>query len=510
MSTTTLPGANPVIELHPSDNVWVAKQALTAGTAIGDFTVREDVPAGHKVACRAIPQGDPVRKHATTIGFAAVDIAPGSYIHTHNLEFREFERDFAPCSDVREIPILPPAARRTFQGIVRADGRVATRNYIGVLSSVNCSATVAKMIERHFEAIVPETYPNVDGVVAFTHGSGCGMGAGNALEMLRRVMAGYVRHPNIAGVLLVGLGCERNQIAGFLESEGLATSSDLRFLNIQDTGGTRETAAAGIAIVEEMLERANRVRREPVDVGHIKLGLQCGGSDGYSAISANPALGVASDLLVANGGTSILSETPEVYGVEHLLTRRAETPEVADKLLALIEWWKAYSKGESNQMTNNPPPGNQAGGLASIFEKSLGSAMKGGTAPIRDVYQFAQPIDRAGLVFMDSPGFDPIAVTGQIASGANIICFTTGRGSAFGSKPAPCLKLATTSALYARMTDDMDINCGQVIDGTLSLTEMGEAIFEEIIAVASGKPSKSEAMDYGGNEFVPWIMGAAT
>jgi altronate hydrolase len=510
MTMTITAPRSPVLRLHDDDNVLVAKVDLAAGDAIDGIIVGGDIPAGHKLAARLITMGEPIRKHSTTIGFAARDIAAGAHVHTHNLEFREFARDYAPCSDLRPIATLPPAQRRTFMGHVRPDGRVATRNYIAILSSVNCSATTAKAIERHFETIVPTQYPNVDGVIAFTHGSGCGMGAGQSLGTLRRIMAGYARHANVAGVLMVGLGCERNQIDGLMEQEGLTASDNLQVLNIQDSGGSQRTVAAGIKAIEGMLERANRSVRQPVDAGHIVLGLQCGGSDGYSAISANPALGIASDLLVAQGGVAILSETPEIYGVEHLLTRRAATPAVAQDILDLIEWWKAYSAGESNQMTNNPPPGNQAGGLASIFEKSLGSAMKGGTSPVNGVYRYGHPIDRRGLVFMDSPGFDPMSVTGQIASGANMIAFTTGRGSVFGAKPAPSIKLSTTTSLYQRMGDDIDVNCGEVLDGTMTLEEMGERIFAELLDVASGKPSRSEANGFGGNEFVPWVTGAAT
>lgn len=501
---------SPVLLLHEGDDVLIAKADVSAGSAIGGLIAQGDVPAGHKLAARAIPAGAPIRKHSTVIGFAARPIAAGEHVHTHNLEFREFARDYAPCSDLRPVAPVPTEARRKFLGHVRDDGRVGTRNYVAILSSVNCSATTAKAIERHFERLVPANYPNVDGVIAFTHGSGCGMGAGQSLATLRRVMAGYAQNPNVAGVLMLGLGCERNQIDGLLEQEGLVAGDDLHVLNIQDNGGSQQTVARGIAAVEGMLERANRSVRQPADAGHIVLGLQCGGSDGYSAISANPALGVASDLLVAQGGVAILSETPEIYGVEHLLTRRAASPEVADDILKLIEWWKGYSAGESNQMTNNPPPGNQAGGLASIFEKSLGSAMKGGTSPLNAVYRYAQPIDRRGLVFMDSPGFDPMSVTGQIASGATMIAFTTGRGSVFGAKPAPSIKLSTTTALYERMGDDIDVNCGAVLDGTATLEEMGERIFSELLAVASGKPSRSEAHGFGGNEFVPWVTGAAT
>jgi altronate hydrolase len=428
-------------------------------------------------------------------------------VHTHNLEFSSFERDTAIGVDAHPTAFVETPA--TFQGIVRADGRVATRNYLGILTSVNCSATVARAIADHFRRdIHPEAlaaFPNVDGVVALTHGAGCATDSeGEPLQVLRRTLAGYARHPNFAALLMVGLGCETNQIAGI----GLADGPRLHSYNIQDAGGTAKAVARGIALINEMLPEANRTQRQPVSASHLCVGLQCGGSDGYSGISANPALGAAVDLLVRHGGTAILSETPEIYGGEHLLTRRAVSPAVAGKLLARLRWWEDHCARNHAEMDNNPSAGNKAGGLTTILEKSLGAIAKSGTTNLVDVCEYAEPVTAHGLVFMDTPGYDPVSATGQVAGGANLICFTTGRGSAYGCAPSPSLKLSTNTALWLRQQDDIDINCGSVVDGTATITELGEAIFQQMLATASGELTKSERHGYGQNEFVPWQFGA--
>jgi altronate hydrolase len=504
----------PFILLHPNDDVLIARSQLVGGTTAGTVVVKGLIPPGHKVATRAIAAGEPVRRYNQIIGFATKPIAPGEHVHTHNLDMGAeggaFERDYAFGADVK-----PEAPRReaTFMGIKRADGRVATRNYIGILSSVNCSATAARAIADHFsrqnhpEALA--AYPNVDGVVALTHGTGCGMDSeGLGMQILERTLAGYATHPNFAGVLVVGLGCEANQINVWLAHSSLREGKMLKVFNIQDTGGTRKTVEKGIALVEEMLPAANDVKREPCSAAHITIGLQCGGSDGYSGISANPALGAAVDLLVAHGGTAILSETPEIYGAEHLLTRRAVKREVGEKLIERLRWWEHYTKTNDGEMNNNPSPGNKAGGLTTILEKSLGAVAKGGTTNLQAVYEYAEAVKAHGFVYMDTPGYDPVSATGQVAGGANLICFTTGRGSAYGCAPSPSLKLATNTALWQRQEEDMDINCGEIIDGQASIQEMGQRIFELVLATASGTPTKSEKHGYGQNEFVPWQVGA--
>lgn len=501
----------PFIRLHPDDNVAVARSAVPAGTPIGagDVVTRSDVPAGHKVAIREVRAGEPFLKYNVVIGFAAADIAPGTWVHSHNIAFREFAREYAHGRDFRPVDMVPEAERATFQGIVRPDGRVATRNYIGVVSTVNCSATVAKRVADWFTAERLAAFPNIDGVVALTHGLGCAMEmTGEPMAILRRTLGGYIRHPNMAAAVVVGLGCERNPITELFADERLAEGPLLRALVMQESGGTRKSIEAGIAAVREMLPEVDRVIRQPVPASHIVVGLQCGGSDGFSSITANPALGAAVDILARHGGTGILSETAEIYGVEHILTQRAASPEIGEQLIERIRWWKEeYSVGRDTQINGRVTQGNAAGGLANILEKSLGSSMKGGTGPLMAVYRYAEPVRASGLVFMDTPSFDPISVTGQVAGGANLIAFTTGRGSCFGSVPAPTVKLATNTPMFHRLEDDMDINCGTILDGSESIDSMGRKIFEHFLRVASGEKTKSETLGVGDNEFVPWQAG---
>jgi len=503
--------AAPAIRLHANDNVLVARTDLAQGTVLTaeKLSCLNRIPAGHKVAACAIGKGEPVLKYNTIIGFASTDIAPGTLLHRLNMEFREFDRDYAYARDYQPVDMVPAPERARFSGIVREDGRVATRNYIGIVSTVNCSATVSHRIAEWFTPERLAGFPNIDGVAAFTHSSGCGMElSGEPMDLLRRTLAGYIRHPNMAAVLVVGLGCERNQINTLFESEKLSSGTKLRSFVMQDTGGTRQTVEAGVAAIKELLPEANRVVRVLVPASHIIVGLQCGGSDSFSSITANPALGAAMDILVRHGGTAVLSETPEIYGVEHTLTRRAVTREVGEKLIERIRWWKdVYALGRDVQINGVVSPGNQAGGLANILEKSLGSAMKGGTGPLMEVYKYAELVKQKGFVFMDTPGYDPVSATGQIAGGANVVCFTTGRGSAFGCKPAPSIKLATNTPMYRKLEEDMDINCGQILDGTASMDEMGEQIFQLILRTASGEKTKSELLGLGDHEFVPWQIG---
>lgn len=506
-------GDPAVIRLNPLDNVLIARQALPQGLRLDAeaITVRQPIPSGHKLATERVEQGQPLRRYGQIIGFASQAIDAGDHVHVHNVQMGDFARDYAFGVDTR----TQPGSTAQFQGIVRADGRVATRNYIGILTSVNCSATVACAVADHFRRdIHPEVladYPNIDGVVALTHGAGCAVDpSGEALGLLRRTLAGYAVHPNFAAVLIIGLGCETNQIESLLETQGLQASAQLRAFTIQGIGGTSKTIAAGIAQVKTLLAEANQVRRQPVSARHLVVGLQCGGSDGYSGITANPALGNAVDRLVAAGGTAILSETPEIYGAEHLLTRRAVSREVGEKLVARIRWWEDYCQRMNAELNNNPSAGNKAGGLTTILEKSLGAVAKAGSSNLVDVYQYAEAVRAQGLVFMDTPGYDPVSATGQVAGGANLIAFTTGRGSAYGCAPAPSIKLATNNRVFEHQQEDMDVNCGGIADGSTSIEERGAFIFEQMLRIASGARSKSEQHGYGQNEFVPWQIGAVT
>jgi len=501
----------PVIRLHPGDSVVIARATLLPGATVADGVLtQERIPAGHKVAVRAIAVGEPVRRYGQIIGFASSAIAPGQHVHVQNCEMGDFAKDYGYSVDAKPTDYANTPAM--FDGIRRPDGRVATRNYIGILTSVNCSAHVAGLVADMFRRN-PFTgddpladYPNVDGVVALTHKTGCGMTEAEPLRVLRRTLAGYARHANFSHVVVLGLGCEVNQIRGLLEEHRL--SDRIRNMDIQTMGGTRKTVEAGVAFVKEVLAEANRVHREPVPASELTVALQCGGSDGYSGVSANPALGAASDLLVRHGGTVILSETPETYGAEHLLTRRAVSPEVGEKLVALMRWWEDYTKREGAEMNANPSPGNKAGGLTTILEKSLGAMAKAGSTNLVDVVGYAEPVTARGFVFMDTPGYDPVSATGQVAGGANLVCFTTGRGSVFGCKPSPSIKLATNTPMYQRMEDDMDVNCGTILDGEESVQECGQRIFELMLRVASGERTKSEQFDFGAAEFAPWVLGA--
>ena len=490
--------------LNREDNVAVALQTMEqgAGGAV------ERIPRGHKIAVQDIGKGDIVRKYAQPIGYASCDIAAGSHVHTHNLEFRQVTQVYEYARADAGTSAARPRGR-TFLGYRRADGRVGTRNFVAVISSVNCSATAARMIASHFDETRMSAYENVDGVAAFVHGTGCGMAdSGEGFEALQRVMWGYARHPNVSGVLMVGLGCEINQIEWLVEAYGLKSGPLFQVLNIQERAGLSRTVETGIRKIEEMLPEANSSAREECPVSELTVALQCGGSDAWSGVTANPALGNAVDRLVAMGGTGVLAETPEIYGAEHLLARRALNNDVGKRLIELIRWWEDYAARNRGTINNNPSPGNKIGGLSTILEKSLGAVAKGGTTTLNEVCRYGDQIRSRGLVFMDSPGYDPASVTGQIASGCNLVAFTTGRGSAFGSKPSPCIKIATNSEMFGRLEADMDINAGPILDGDESVEGVGKKILDMFIDVASGQHTKSELQGLGDYEFVPWQIGA--
>jgi altronate hydrolase len=483
------------------------EEALLGGHRV---RFRGKVPAGHKVALRTIAPQQRVLKYGQTIGFATEAIEPGDWVHVHNVSAGEFSRDYAFATEIPPSP--PPVLGRTFLGYRRPDGRAATRNYLAIISSVNCSATVSKAVAARFDTSLLDGYPNVDGIVALTHKGGCAMQYdGEDHRQLDRVLAGFARHANVGAYLLVGLGCETGTIGHLIQGERLVQihqgPAELPpILHLQDSGGTAKTIEAGVRAIAQLLPRANDVKRVPIPASELVLGTNCGGSDGNSGVTANPALGVASDLLVAAGGTTILAETPEIYGAEHLLTRRAISREVGEKLVRRIEWWKEYLAKFGSQLDNNPSPGNKAGGLTTIYEKSLGAVAKAGTTAMTDVCLYAEAPRAKGFVVMDTPGFDPVSVTGLVAGGANVVAFTTGRGSCFGCKPVPSIKIASNTPMYDRMIDDMDIDAGRVLSGT-PLADVGREIFERILEVASGAKTKSELAGVGDEEFAPWSIG---
>jgi altronate hydrolase len=502
----------PGILLHPDDDVAVVRRDTPAGTVVQAgahaVTARRDVPSGHKVALRAIAEGQPVRKYGETIGFASVAIAPGDHVHVDNLRYRPFERSSAPPA---ARPASPrPVATRTFDGIVRPNGRVGTRNYLGLLPTVNCSASVARFIAAEVERRgLLLDFPTVDGILTLAHTSGCAQPiASEGFELLRRTMLGYAGHPNFGGLLLVALGCEGHELEDLMTDPRFAVAVPHAALVIQAQGGTRETVAAGVAAIAEMLPRVAGVTRTAVPASELVVGMQCGGSDAWSGITANPVVGIASDLVVAQGGIAAFAETPEIYGAEHLLVARARSPEVARKLLGRIGWWERYTAAGGGSMDSNPAPGNKAGGISTILEKSLGAIAKGGSTDLVDVVEYAEPMREPGLAFMDTPGYDPVSVTGLVAGGANVVCFTTGRGSVYGCRPVPSIKVASNSPMYERMRDDMDVNAGRILDGSDSVAGVGEELFELILAIASGRRTRSEELGIGQDEFAPWPMGA--
>lgn len=499
-----------LLRLHPDDNVALARQQLPAGEAGPGFKPVTEIPALHKVALTDIPVGGRIIKYQQTIGIASQPIRAGEHVHSHNCVVASINKNYAFDTTVKPTDYIPVDQQAAFQGYRRANGKVGTRNYLGILTSVNCSGTVAHQVANAINNSAElQAQANIDGAVALVHGTGCGMrGSGDGFDNLKRILRGYALHPNFGGVVLIGLGCEVMQINALLAEFRLEESDTLRYLTIQEAGGTRAAINNGVALLQEMLPVVGKAQRESCPASELTLALQCGGSDALSGVTANPALGAAVDRLVREGGTAILSETPEIYGAEHLLIKRARDRSVADALIERIEWWEKYTRATGDELDNNPSPGNKMGGLTTILEKSLGAVAKGGSTELCGVYRYGEIVDRKGLVFMDSPGFDPASVTGQVASGANVICFTTGRGSAFGFKPVPSLKLTTNTAIFQRMNEDMDINCGDIVDGLTDVQGKGEEIFQAVLNVASGQKTKSELLDYGSNEFTPWQIGA--
>jgi altronate hydrolase len=512
---SAVPLAEVSVQLRPEDNVAITVKHLPAGTELEvagkSRSVERRVGMGHKIAIRPIHKGQPVYKYGQIIGFASEDIAPGDHVHVHNVAADVFERDYAFCRDCPPPP--SPAEPRHFMGYDRGDGRYGTRNYLAIISTVNCSASTSKYISDRIRATdLLRQFPNIDGVVAITHKAGCAMQYdGPDHHQLDRTLAGFAKHANVAAYILIGLGCETGQAIHLIENENLiqlntSTRKPPLVLSIQECGGIGKTVEAGVKAVADLLPRVNDIRRVRIPASKLILGTNCGGSDGNSGVTANPAVGVASDLLVAQGGTSIIGETPEIYGAEHLLTRRAIRREVGEKLVERIKWWEWYTGIFGAEINNNPSPGNKEGGLTTIYEKSLGAIAKGGSTALVDVVGYAEPVTAKGFVVMDTPGYDPVSMTGIVAGGANVCVFTTGRGSVFGCKPAPSIKVATNSPLYHHMIDDMDINAGVILEGT-PVEEVGRQIFEEILAVASGQQTKSERNGVGEEEFAPWSIG---
>lgn len=503
-------GQKKILRISDNDDVGVALAALEIGDVLTSdgLQANQKTMRGHKIALRDIAEGELVHKYAQAIGVAKEAIKAGDHVHTHNLSGDVLDRRGG--SEKIEITTLNDNdLPDTFAGYARANGTVGTRNYVALLSTVNCSATVCRAVADHFnKSDALDKYPNVDGVVAFVHGLGCAVDPdGFGIDLLQRTLVGAAFNPNVAATVIIGLGCETNQAAFMLRRHGIIETDTLKSFSIQEAGGTVKSIERAIRFIEDMLPEVNALTRTEQPVSALRLALQCGGSDSYSGLTANPALGVAADILIAKGGTAILSETPEIYGAEHLLAARAASPDIAQKLMGLIDWWLDYTAKSGASIENNPSYGNKMGGLTTIAEKSLGALAKSGQSPLKAVYQYGELVTERGLVFVDTPGYDPICSTGQIASGATIMCFTTGRGSVSGFKPVPTMKLSTNTQMFDRMRDDMDFNCGTIITGD-TLEDMGRQIFLQIVETASGKETQSERNGFGDNEFVPWQLGA--
>ncbi|HRY51049.1 MAG TPA: altronate dehydratase family protein [Candidatus Paceibacterota bacterium] len=517
------PAPDPVcaLLLHPNDNVVVALRRLPAGQgwtgSPGIVRALQEILPAHKMAIRHIPSGAPILKYGHPIGIALEAIQTGQHVHTHNMKMPDAPPRLPTLnpteSSLSEVSgsSQPP---RCFQGYARADGRVGTRNYLAIVPSVHCSVSVSSLIADRFDPrALAREFPHVDGILALRHNSGCGLTSGDPLRQLQRTLAGLAHHPNIAGCLFIGLGCEVNQadalarLAGTTSSPGAASFGVPPHLNIQNLGGVRKTVEAGVAAVRRLLPLAEACHRTPQPLGKLVVALKCGGSDAWSGITANPALGVAVDKLVSQGGTAVLAETPEIFGAEHLLIHRAAQPEIASALLERIAWWTEHLREFGASVDNNPSPGNKEGGLTTIYEKSLGAVAKAGLSPLRAVYRYAEPVRELGLCFMDTPGFDPVSMTGLIAGGCNLSVFTTGRGSVFGGKPVPCLKVASNTELFDRMSGDLDLNAGTILAGLETVAQVGNRIFEQIIATASGQQTRAEIAGLGNDDFVPWVLG---
>ena len=494
-----------IIKLNSKDNIGVAPMNIPEGAEIkSNLKAQTDIPFGHKISIADIQKDELIYKYGQIIGKAFEKIERGSHVHTHNMMFYEFDRNY---KFIKKNLDTSYKKDKFFFGYKRNNNTVGTRNYIGLISTVNCSATVVKKIANKINLFLNENnYKNIDGAVCLKHSSGCGMNtSGKGMEVFNRTIEGFKSHQNFGKVFVIGLGCECAQISLYKNNN---SQNDIEYLNIQDEGGTNEIINKVYTKVINEIPKINSIERTKSHLSNLTLALQCGGSDSYSGITANPALGVAADLLVSYGGSTILAETPEIYGAEHLLIERALQESDIKKLNNQINWWKNYTQINDGSLDNNPSPGNKKGGLTTILEKSLGAVAKSGNSIMVDVLDYAEKISKPGFNFMDSPGYDPVSVTGQVAAGSNLICFTTGRGSCFGFKPAPSLKIATNTNMFNKLEEDMDINAGTIMDGVNTIEEIGHEIFEELILVASGKKTKSEINDYGDDEFNPWVIGA--
>jgi altronate hydrolase len=517
MSSFTTTQAPPIsayaIIVDPSDNLAVVKgptapgleMALPSGRRI---RLRAAVPAGHRFATRDIDAGEFVLQYGQPIG-TSLGIREGDLIsHDNMTDDVPVVRDLP--EDLRTPPpvYIPERERATFRGFRRRDGRVGTRNFVLIVPTSMCASHEAQQISLMAEFLhySRERYANVDGVVAIPHNKGCGCQDGSTIDVMLRTLSNYADHPNVGGVVLMDLGCEKTnleRVEKYLLNREKAFDKPVAKIGIQEVGGTQAAIERGLREVELMLPEVNRAVREEVSVSELVMGVKCGGSDGFSGISANPSLGRAADTLVRSGGTVLITEVPEFCGAEHIIARRAKDAATGRDVYRVIDWYKDYASKFGAVLNQNPSPGNVAGGLLNITIKSLGAMSKAGTTRVEGVVDYAETPKARGLHLMQGPGYDQESTPGLVAAGATVVVFTTGRGTTIGNAIAPVVKLASNSAVFERMSRDIDLSAGGVIDGTETIDEVGARVFEHVRRVASGEvPAKAE--EHKHREFQFW------
>ena len=489
------------VRVHPTDDVAVAVDALEPGDVIGagdePVTVREAVPAGHKVALRALRAGDVVHKYGWAIGKTTADVEAGAWIHSHNLKtLLEGTLEYAYEPIAR--PAEPASPERTWEGYRRADGRVGTRNEIWVINTVGCVNWAAEKIAKNAN----EKYAGViDGVYAFAHPYGCSQ-LGDDLGHTRQVLAGLMRHPNAGGVLVLGLGCENNQLDALLSEAGDVDRSRIRFFNTQDVF---DEVQSGVTAIDELVERMKGDRRETVPVSALVIGNKCGGSDGFSGITANPLLGRVADKLTAAGGTVLLTEVPEMFGAERVLMNRAVNEQVYGEVVGMVNSFKDYFLSHGQPVYENPSPGNKAGGLTTLEEKSLGAVQKGGSSTVTSVLRYGQPVRTPGLALLEAPGNDGVSSTAMTASGATVLLFTTGRGTPLGF-PVPTVKVSSNSVIAQKKPHWIDFDAGRLLDEPALMDQTADELLSAVLDIASGKRITNNERN-GVREIAIWKEG---
>jgi altronate hydrolase len=513
LTQAAAPIGNYAIIVSPKDNVAVvkAKTEKDLSVVLPDkhiVTLKSEVPLGHRFATREIPEGDFVLQYGQPIG-TSLGIEKGEWISPENMSNSvPIVRDLPKDLSTPEPDYIEVSERATFQGFKRPDGRIGTRNFVLIVPTSMCASHEATNISMMAEFLhyKREKFPNVDGVVAIPHNKGCGCQDAENIEIMLRTLANYADHPNVGGVILIDLGCEKtnlSKVEKFLLNRDYRINKPFAKIGIQEVGGTQKAIETGLEEVQKMLPIVNQAKREEFSASELVLGVKCGGSDGFSGISANPSLGFASDLLVRNGGTVLITEVPEFCGAEHILANRSKDVETGRKVYEMVDWYKDYAGKFGAVLNENPSPGNVKGGLLNITIKSLGAIAKAGTTRVEGVLGYAETVKNKGLNLMQGPGYDQESTPGLVAAGATVVVFTTGRGTTIGNAIAPVIKLSSNNEIFERMNNDIDISAGNVIEGTESIEQVGERLFEHICKVASGEiPAKAEILKH--REFQFW------